>query len=106
MAEASCHTNTKRTISLEWWLAREVHHLARAKAAFRQYVEGWYADPDAAVAERAAQIEALPTACFKGRRLRTVTCPRCSRARNYWESMLWSVIDIRHVICPWCLVRG
>jgi len=87
---------------LQTHLVRESMRLLRAQEAFLQCVGG----DEAAAAKREREIRALPLRVFKGRPLRETICPLCKRPRNYWPSQLWLMIDLNHVLCPWCSVRG
>lgn len=72
--------------------------IARARAAFREYSNG------RSEQQRAAQIAALQTIDWQGRRLYTIRCHgttgRGPHDVNVPEDMLWALIDIDTFICP------
>ena len=96
--------------SAQWHNARNARWLRRAKEAWRiltpwrHYGKRRLAD---AFVRRYCAIRQLPDVTFRGRHLKQgPPCPRCGRQRNYPEGHFWVVVDVRHMICPSCLVKG
>lgn len=106
--------------SAEWHNRRNDRWLKRAKAGFLLTAGmAWFPlapveqglrvarEAERAFIRRYCEIRELPDVTFKDRHLkRSHPCPHCGRRRNYPEGHFWAVVDVRHVICPWCLVRG
>ena len=72
--------------------------LRKARAAFAQY-------GTRDIAERQAQIDALPVVEWKGRRLRTIRCHGTTGKGPHDvhvpEAVLWALIDLRAFRCPY-----
>jgi len=79
---------------------RDVWDAERAIAGFYEYAGEQSGDL------RRLHIRDLPWKLWHGRVVFKVTCYECGQVRWFPESLLWRVISLKHVICPWCLCYG
>lgn len=55
---------------------------------------------------RREEIPALEHKLWHGRIVWRLHCYRCDTDRWVSEHILWSLIDLNHFCCPWCLLKG